>query len=301
LAALDSIVSTDTIADLCSSVIRAEFGVTGARGGTGPVGLSPTGAFGADDIKGPDHSSEDQETEDQEIEDQETEDREILAGLIAPIVFDQANSISEELIRNFGTLPRVFAGIEDGNEAAILPSNVAVHLNALKRLISRLLRRDVSHDPILSTTNELLAYLHNEMACLDRETLRVLFLDASNRLISEKIMWEGTVASVQCHPREIICAALQRGASALILVHNHPSGDPAPSLADIAVTRELNHAASYLGIVLHDHIVISVSGHISMRAEGLMEATGHNDNGHAAGKPDNQPFWMRSLSKLHAR
>jgi DNA repair protein RadC len=296
LAALDSIVSTDTIADLCSSVIRAEFGVTSAWGGTRPLGLSPTGAFGADDIKGPDRSSEDREIEDREIEDQE-----ILAGLIAPIVFDQANSISHELIRNFGTLPRVFAGIEDGNEGAILPSNVAAHLNALKRLISRLLRRDVSRDPILSTTNELLAYLHNEMACQDRETLRVLFLDASNRLISEKIMWEGTVASVQCHPREIICAALQRGASALILVHNHPSGDPAPSLADIAVTRELNHAASYLGIVLHDHIVVSVSGHISMRAEGLMDANGHNDNGHAAGKPDNQPFWMRSLSKLHAR
>jgi DNA repair protein RadC len=291
LAALDSIVSTDTIADLCSSVFRAEFGVASTWGSTRPLGLSPTGAFGAGDIKGTDHSSEDQEIEDQEI----------LARLIAPIAFDQANSISHELIRNFGTLPRVFAGFEDENEGAILPSNVAAHLNALKRLISRLLRRDVSHNPILSTTNELLGYLHNEMAYLDRETLRVLFLDASNRLISEKIMWEGTVASVQCHPREIICTALQRRASALILVHNHPSGDPAPSPADIAVTRELTQAASYLGIVLHDHIVVSVSGHFSMRAEGLMETTGHNGNIRAAGKPDNQTFWIRSLSKLHAR
>jgi DNA repair protein RadC len=221
--------------------------------------------------------------------------------LIAPIVFEHADSISHDLIRNFGSLPRVLAGIEAGNEETKLPSGVVIHLHALKRLISRLLRRDVSHDPILSTTNELLAYLHNEMSCLDRETLRVLFLDSGNRLISEKVMWEGTVSSVQCHPREIICAALKRRASALILVHNHPSGDPSPSPADIAVTRELRLAASYLGIVLHDHIVVCAGGHISMRAEGMMETTGHNDNNHAAAKSGPQPFWMRSLSKLHAR
>jgi DNA repair protein RadC len=286
LAALDSIVSTDTTANLCSGVIRAEFGVAGAWRGTGHVGLSPAGDYIAGNISRPDRSREDQE---------------ILAELIAPIVFEHADSISHDLIRNFGSLPRVLAGIEAGNEETKLPSGVVIHLHALKRLISRLLRRDVSHDPILSTTNELLAYLHNEMSCLDRETLRVLFLDSGNRLISEKVMWEGTVSSVQCHPREIICAALKRRASALILVHNHPSGDPSPSPADIAVTRELRLAASYLGIVLHDHIVVCAGGHISMRAEGMMETTGHNDNNHAAAKSGPQPFWMRSLSKLHAR
>ena len=286
MAALDSIVSTDTTADLCGGVIWPEFGIAGAWRSTGYVGLSPAGDCIAGNIKSPDRSSEDQE---------------ILAELIAPIVFERADSISHDLIRNFGSLPRVLAGIEDGHAETKLPSGVVVHLHALKRLISRLLRRDVSHDPILSTTNELLAYLHNEMSCLDRETLRVLFLDSGNRLISEKIMWEGTVSSVQCHPREIICAALQRRASALILVHNHPSGDPSPSLADITVTRELGHAASYLGIALHDHIVIGAGGHISMRAEGMMETIGHNDNNHAAAKSAKQPFWMRSSSKLHAQ
>jgi DNA repair protein RadC len=253
---MDRVLSADAAAYIRGHAPWDQSGIASTWRGAGAMGV-----FSAFNTSGGDDNPADARSEDQEI----------LAELIAPIAFDEAQRISKELIRNFGTLPRVFAAFESGAPLSILPTNVGNHLRTLKHLISRLLRRDVSQDPILSSTDGLLAYLHNEMSHLERETLRVIFLDAGNRLIYEKTMWEGTLTAVQCHPREIVCLALQRGASALIIVHNHPSGDPRPSASDIRVTQELSHAASYLGITVHDHIIISRGGHISMRAEGLLD------------------------------
>ena len=218
-----------------------------------------------------DRAGLDQATKDQAGEDQAGEDREILAAFIAPIVRDQAGRISNDLILRFGTLPQVFAAFDDDAQAPFLPNIIANHLRVSKSLISRLLRREIVKTPLLSTSDDLLDYLHNDMAQLTRETMRVFFLDANNQLMHEQAMWEGTLAAVQFHPREIVRLALRYHSSALILVHNHPSGNATPSASDIQMTHELCLAARYLGIVVHDHIIISSSGHVSMYAEGLMD------------------------------
>jgi DNA repair protein RadC len=255
LAALDRLFPINAAVDVCSIIDWPKSGVTGAGRGTGAVGV-----FSAFDIA---HSN-DYKSQGR------SEDQEILAKLIAPIAPAQAQRISKDLIRDFGTLPRVFAAFENGAQHSIMPANVSNYLRILKHLLSRLLRLDVSQDPILSSTDSVLAYLHNEMSHLERETLRVLFLDAGNRLIHEQVMWEGTISSVQLHPREIIHVALQRHACALILVHNHPSGNPAPSKEDICVTHALCTAATFMGIEVHDHLIVSSSGHYSMSAEGIL-------------------------------
>jgi DNA repair protein RadC len=289
LASMDRIVSTDAAAYIRSYAPWDQSGIASTWRGTGAVGVYADFNFAGGNSNQTDARSEDQE---------------ILAELIAPIALDQAQRISKDLIHSFGTLPRVLAAFESGAQPSILPANVSNHLRTLKQLISRLLRRDVSQDPILSSTDGLLAYLHNEMSHLERETLRVLFLDANNRLIYEKIMWEGTLTAVQCHPREIICLALQRNASALIIVHNHPSGDPRPSASDITVTRELNHAASYLGIIVHDHIIISRGGHVSMRAEGMLDKeqkyAQNDDLENGPDQPFGAMFFTDIMSKLLA-
>ena len=124
--------------------------------------------------------------------------------------------------------------------------------------------------PIVSSAEKLLAYLHHDMAHLTREVFRVLFLDSNNRLLADRIMWEGTVAGVQVHPREVVREALSLNATALIFVHNHTSGNPAPSRHDISVTTRLISACDPFDVSVHDHIIIARSGSLSMRAEGLL-------------------------------
>jgi DNA repair protein RadC len=186
--------------------------------------------------------------------------------------------------------------VEDDIKASALPLNIGPHLKTLKELISRLLRRDVVKGPVFSSAGSLLDYLHSEMSNLTRETMRVLFLDVNNRLIHEETMWEGSIAAVECYPREIITTALKRHATALILVHNHPSGNPIPSTADIEMTRQLCAAGTFMNISVHDHIVISCSGHISMRAEGLLDCRQNRSQERL-----NMPFWKSLVRKFASR
>jgi DNA repair protein RadC len=116
----------------------------------------------------------------------------------------------------------------------------------------------------------VLDYCHTVMAHRDTEQFRILFLDRKNILIADEAQAEGTVDHVPVYPREVVKRALELNASALILVHNHPSGDPTPSEADIDMTRQINDAAHALGISLHDHLVIGRSRELSFRAEGLL-------------------------------
>ena len=108
------------------------------------------------------------------------------------------------------------------------------------------------------------------MAFADKEQFRILFLDKRNQLISDEVQQTGTVDHTPVYPREVIKRALEHSATALILVHNHPSGDPAPSSADVRMTREITDIAKPLGITLHDHIIIGKSGHASLRGLKLL-------------------------------
>jgi DNA repair protein RadC len=122
----------------------------------------------------------------------------------------------------------------------------------------------------LSSWAALLDYCVAAMARTQREEFRVLFLDRKNVLIADEVQTRGTIDHTPVYPREIVKRALELGASAIILVHNHPSGDPTPSRADIEMTRDIASAAKPLGIAVHDHLVIGRAGHASFKSLGLL-------------------------------
>jgi DNA repair protein RadC len=124
--------------------------------------------------------------------------------------------------------------------------------------------------PALTSWPALIDYCAAAMARSPHEEFRILFLDRKNSLIADEVQSSGTVDHTPVYPREIVKRALELGATAVILVHNHPSGDPTPSKADITMTREVVEAARALRIVVHDHVVVGRSGHVSFKALGLL-------------------------------
>ena len=134
----------------------------------------------------------------------------------------------------------------------------------------RLLEAQAEAKPILSSWDALGDYLHAAMAHRSTEEVRVLFLNAKNMLIANEALWQGSVDEASVHVREVIARAIALGATALIIVHNHPSGDPAPSSQDIRLTRDLVEAGRHMKITVHDHVIVGAQGRTSMRAMGLI-------------------------------
>jgi DNA repair protein RadC len=134
----------------------------------------------------------------------------------------------------------------------------------------RLLRRQVMDRPLLGSWNQLLDYLRVAQGDNRVEQFRLLFLDAKNRLIADEVHQTGTIDETPVYPREVAKRALELGAVALIVVHNHPSGDPSPSKADIAITRDIAAALKALDIALHDHLIVGREKHASFRGLGLL-------------------------------
>lgn len=147
---------------------------------------------------------------------------------------------------------------------------VICELKLVEAAAHRLARARVMHRRVLSDWQALLDYCHTTMAHRDTEQFRVLFLDTKNTLIADEAQAQGTVNHVPVYPREVAKRALELNASALILVHNHPSGDPTPSEADITMTQQINLACQALCLSLHDHIIIGKSQELSFRSEGLL-------------------------------
>ena len=131
-------------------------------------------------------------------------------------------------------------------------------------------RARVMHRSVLSSWDALLDYCHTAMAHRETEQFRVLYLDRKNVLIADEEQARGTVDHVPVYPREVVKRALELNASAMILVHNHPSGDPTPSDADITMTLQIQDAAQVLGLTLHDHLIIGKSREISLRSAGYV-------------------------------
>src|SRR6056297_1998046 len=147
---------------------------------------------------------------------------------------------------------------------------VATELKIVEAASHRLSRARVLRRQVISSWDALLDYCHTTMAHRETEQFRVFYLDRKNVLIADEEQARGTVDHVQVYPREVVKRALHLNASALILVHNHPSGDPTPSEADIAMTAQVSAAAEALGLTLHDHIIIGKSCELSFRAEGYL-------------------------------
>ena len=179
--------------------------------------------------------------------------------------------LAKQLIATFGGFGALLSA--DGEALARIGGLTEGQVAALKIAQAsalRLLRSEVAERPILGSWQALLDYLHADMAHMPVERVRVLFLDSKNRLIRDEPMWEGSVDESAVYVREIVRRALDYQATGLIIVHNHPSGDPRPSPQDIAITKDIADAARHLRITLHDHVIIGRSGHESLRALGLI-------------------------------
>lgn len=179
--------------------------------------------------------------------------------------------LAKTLIKRFGS----FAGVLNADKAALLEVEglgeaMAVTLLAVREAAVRLLQDDVMDQPVLSNWQSLTDYVRAAMGHGKTEQFRILFLNRKNVLIADELQQEGTVDHTPVYPREVIKRALDLGASALILVHNHPSGDPTPSQADIDMTKDLRDAGDKLGILLHDHIIVSRAGHTSFKTLGVL-------------------------------
>ena len=162
------------------------------------------------------------------------------------------------------------ASVERIAEVEGAGESVAIELKIVEAAAHRLSRARVIGRQVISSWDALIDYCHTVMSHRETEHFRVLFLDRKNALIADEEQARGTVDHVPVYPREVVKRALELNASALILVHNHPSGDPTPSQADIAMTEQIRAAADALGITLHDHIVIGRSREQSFRATGLL-------------------------------
>ncbi|WP_135502661.1 RadC family protein [Roseovarius aestuariivivens] len=179
--------------------------------------------------------------------------------------------LANALLARFGDFNGVLsAGVEQLNEVSGVGEAVICELRIVEAAAHRLAQSRIRDRQVISSWDALLSYCHTTMAHGEIEQFRVFYLDRKNVLIADEAQARGTVDHVPVYPREVVKRALHLNASALILVHNHPSGDPTPSEADIAMTQQVRTAAEALGITLHDHLIIGKSCELSFRAEGLL-------------------------------
>ena len=178
---------------------------------------------------------------------------------------------AKALMKEFGSFAAVISAepahltkVPGVGEAAVTALKLA------REAAARLLRDDVMDRPILTNWQRLLDYCRATMAHEKAESFRILFLNAKNTLIADEVQQTGTVNHTPVYPREVIKRALDLGASAVILVHNHPSGDPEPSKDDIQITRDIRDAGQKLGIGVHDHVIVARGGVTSFKSRGLL-------------------------------
>ena len=179
---------------------------------------------------------------------------------------DQAKA----LIARYGGIGPLLSASAETLEREGLSESVIGALKIAEATALRLLESRTEAAPVLSSWDALCDYLHAAMAHSRTEQVRVLFLNAKNMLIANEAMWNGSVDEAAVHVREIIARAIALGATALIIVHNHPSGDPTPSQQDIRITQDLVEAARHMKISVHDHVIVGASGRSSLRAMGLI-------------------------------
>ncbi len=251
-----------------------EFNVWRPRMDSGHLGISAIGNPDRCGLSPPATDSDDEEIE-------------LLAKLLGEKPCPASIAVSRALLDRFGSIAAIVKTFQ--SEAFgqwNVPPAIENRLAALSRAAARLLHREAFDGPVISTPEILFGCLCNEMAHLPRETFRVLFLDAGNRLLADETMWEGTVNRVQIHPREVVRRALETQATALILAHNHPSGDPSPSRHDVAMTNKLVAACSPIDLLVHDHIIVARTGWFSMAKHHLIADTGQI-GADSAGKKSN--------------
>jgi DNA repair protein RadC len=175
---------------------------------------------------------------------------------------------AKSLLAHFGGFGEVMSADSDSLSGAGLGLAGIAAIKSVREAALRLMRLELQERPVVGSWDKLIDYCNAQVAHNKVEEFHILFLDRKNMLIKHERQQRGTVDHTPVYPREVVKRALDLGAAALILVHNHPSGDPTPSKADIAVTKEIKKAAVPLGVALHDHLIIGRNGHISLRELG---------------------------------
>ena len=179
--------------------------------------------------------------------------------------------LAKSLLQKFGS----FAALLKAEQGLILETpgvglGVLHVIQLMQAIMGKALQQEIMSKPILGSWQSVLDYCYATMAHDQRETVRLLFLDRKNKIIADEVQQTGTVDHAPLYPREVVKRALDVGASALIIVHNHPSGDPTPSRGDIEMTLKVQQAANSLGIEVHDHLIIGKGRHSSLKSLGLM-------------------------------
>ncbi|MEP1207918.1 MAG: DNA repair protein RadC [Rhizobiaceae bacterium] len=179
--------------------------------------------------------------------------------------------VAKELLHRFGTIAGVLGAPErELMQVAKIGSNAARDIKVVAAIANQSLRSEIQQKTVLSSWSSVIDYCTATMAHEKVEQFRILFLDKKNALIVDEVQQTGTVDHTPVYPREVIKRALEVSASALILVHNHPSGDPTPSRADIEMTRTIIESGAPMGIIVHDHIIVGKLGHASMKGLQLI-------------------------------
>ena len=192
-------------------------------------------------------------------------------ALFAALPRRDTKPLAKSLLKTFGSFAEVIHApearlreVEGIGEASIF------QLKLIAAAATRVAKGEVKRRRALSSWNDVIVYCRTSMAFADKEQFRILFLDKRNQLISDEVQQTGTVDHTPVYPREVIKRALELSATAIILVHNHPSGDPTPSQADIQMTKQIVAVASTLGIAVHDHIIVGKDGHVSLKGSRLI-------------------------------
>jgi DNA repair protein RadC len=191
--------------------------------------------------------------------------------LFASIPRRDTKELAKILIKRFGS----FAGVLAADQAALtsvpgIKDATAASLLAVREAAARMIRAEVAGKPVISNWQALIDYCTARIGYATSEEFHLLFLDRKNALIADEKQQQGTVDHTPLYPREVVKRALELSASAIILVHNHPSGDVTPSRADIEMTKQVRDAAKTVGIALHDHLVIGKGKHASFKSLGLI-------------------------------
>lgn len=179
--------------------------------------------------------------------------------------------IAKDLLVTFGSISKILAApVADLTAVSGISETTATFLRAVSALQCRALKRELLNRPVLSHWDRLLDYCHASMAEDDVEKFRILYMNKKNELMADEIHATGTIDSASVYTREVLKRAMNIGATAIVLVHNHPSGDPTPSQPDIDITYAIADAARPLGIAIHDHVIIARTGHASLKSMGLL-------------------------------
>ena len=178
--------------------------------------------------------------------------------------------LAKDLLLKFGSFAEVISAPAERLKQEGLGEAAVIELKVVQAAAQRLARGEVKKRTAMSSGTAVIDYVRAAQAFAEKEQFRILFLDKKNRVIADEVQQQGTVDHTPVYPREVVKRALELSATALILVHNHPSGDPTPSQADVEMTRQVAQVARTLGIQVLDHVIVGKDGHASLKGLGLM-------------------------------